>query len=86
MRAIQFGQFPPNASVDEKLNWIVHALHEIEIASHEEQAFAIADAFTLTNIPDPPDRSLSGTESGAANIAAVLATLLADLKAREFRP
>ncbi len=33
--------------------------------------------FTITNLT--PDYSLSGTESGAANIAAVLATLIRDL-------
>ena len=34
-------------------------------------------AFTITNLSE--DYSLSGTESGAANIAAVLATLIRDL-------
>ena len=86
MRAVQLALISPEASIDDKLDWMMRSLREIEIASHEEVVFELADPFTLTNIPDPPDRSLSGTESGAANIAAVLTTLLADLKAREFRP
>ena len=36
--------------------------------------------YTVTNHSD--DRSISGTESGAANVAAVLTTLIVDLKAQ----
>lgn len=36
--------------------------------------------FTVTNFT--PDYSLSGTEAGAANIAAVLATLIRDLSVK----
>ena len=85
MRAVQLGQMPQSATIEERLTWIERALHELEFASQEEIVFDLLSIYTLTNIPDPPDRTLSGTETTAADIAAVLTTVLADLKARAFR-
>jgi len=73
-------------ALEKKVEWLINSINEIQIASYEEIVGELADAYTVTNIPDPPDRALSGTETTAADIAAVLATLISDLKARAFRP
>lgn len=56
------------------------ALREIERASYEEMA-EVADAFTV-NGSFTETRELNVTSPSAANIAAVLATFLDDLKKR----
>ena len=80
MRLVSFGPLAPNASTDQKLDWIIRSLREIENAS-AEGAIAVADSYgansTLT-----PTRQLNVASPTAANIAAVLASFFADLRKR----
>lgn len=65
---------------DGDLRWIMDALREIERASYEDIA-EVADAFAVTGSLTET-RTLDVGSPTAANIAAVLGTLLADLKRR----
>jgi DNA replicative helicase MCM subunit Mcm2 (Cdc46/Mcm family) len=90
MRPVSFGPLAPNASTDRKLDWIiqplrevaarVRLLREIENASVED-AIAVADSYSA-NSTFTPTRQVNVTSPTAANIAAVLASFLADLRKR----
>jgi len=80
MRPVSLGPLPPGATSDQKLDWIIRALREIENASAED-AIAVADSYGA-NSTYPTTRQLNVTSPTAANIAAVLASFLADLRKR----
>lgn len=77
MRAISLGQ-PLNDNDFAK--WALEALREIERASYEDIA-EIADSYNVTGTLTET-RDLDVDTPTAANIAAVLGTLIADLKKR----
>mgnify|MGYP001316376375 CR=1 FL=1 len=64
----------------QELQWVMDALCEIERASYEEIA-EVADAFTISGTLTET-RILDVDSPSAANLAAVLGTLIADLKRR----
>jgi hypothetical protein len=63
-----------------ELEWIQQALREVEDASYEDIA-EVADAFSA-NAAFTETREVNVSAPTAANLAAVLATLLSDLKKR----
>ncbi|MFA5951553.1 MAG: hypothetical protein WC807_14840 [Hyphomicrobium sp.] len=77
MRVLFLGQ-PLNN--DDFARWALEAFREIERASYEDIA-EVADAYTVTGTLTET-RSLDVDTPTAANIAAVLGTLLTDLKKR----
>ena len=80
MRPISLGPLPPGAGTDQKLDWIIRSLREIENASAED-AIAVADSYGA-NSTFTATRQLNVTAPTAANIAAVLASFFADLRKR----
>jgi hypothetical protein len=80
MRPVSFGPLAPNTSTDQKLDWIIRSLREIENASVED-AIAVADSYGA-NSTFTPTRQVNVTSPTAANIAAVLACFFADLRKR----
>ena len=80
MRPVSLGPLPPGAGIDQKLDWIIRSLREIENASAED-AIAVADSYGA-NSTYPTTRQLNVTAPTASNIAAVLASFLADLRNR----
>ena len=80
MRPVSLGPLPPAASTDQKLDWIIRSLREIENASAED-AIAVADSYGA-NSTYPTTRQVNVTSPTASNIAAVLASFLADLRKR----
>lgn len=65
---------------DGDLHWMMRALREIENASYEDTS-EVADAFTISGTLTET-RTLDVDSPTASNIAAVLATFIADLKRR----
>lgn len=63
------------------IEWIVQALHEIERASFEELPGEVFDQFVITNLAAPV-RTLDVSTATTADIAAVLGTLIQDMKKR----
>lgn len=62
------------------MQWVRDALHEIERASYEDIA-EVADGYTITGT-FTETRNLNVATPTAANIAAVLGTLITDIKRR----
>lgn len=58
---------------------LVEALREIERASHDADIVEIAQNFSITGVLTPT-RTLNLTAPTAANIAAVLGTLISDMQ------
>lgn len=77
MRPLSLGQ-PLND--DDFAKWALAAFREIEIASYEDIA-EVADAYTVTGTLIET-RAIDVDTPTAANIAAVLGTLITDLKKR----
>jgi hypothetical protein len=80
MRQISLGPLSANAGTDEKLNWIIAQLREIERASGEDpievaDSYGANASFTIT-------RQINVTSPSASNLANVLASLIADLRKR----
>jgi hypothetical protein len=80
MRPVAFGPLPFNAGTEQKIDWIVRALQEVELASNEDP-IAVADSYG-TDTSFTITRQLNVTAPTASNIAAVLASFLADLRKR----
>jgi hypothetical protein len=80
MRPVAFGPLPFNAGTEQKIDWIVRALQEVELASNEEP-IAVADSYG-TDTTFTTTRILNVTAPTASNIAAVLASFFADLRKR----
>jgi hypothetical protein len=80
MRPVAFGPLPFNAGTEQKIDWIVRALQEVELASNEDP-IAVADSYG-TDTSFTTTRILNVTAPTASNIAAVLASFLADLRKR----
>jgi hypothetical protein len=76
MRRVALGHPTPGHEIE----WIVHALREIENASYED-AVEVADAYS-TNSTFTETREINVTAPTTANLAAVLATLILDLQRR----
>lgn len=78
MRPVSLGQPPLNdkAAMD---RWVLSALQEIERSSHDDipQMF---NGYIVTNYTET--RTLNAASATTADIANVLCTLIADLKAR----
>jgi len=80
MRPISLGPLPPGAGTDQKLDWIIRSLREIETASVED-AIAVFDSYS-SDVPPTPTRQVNVTTPAASNLAAVLASLIADMRKR----
>jgi hypothetical protein len=80
MRPVAFGPLPFNAGTEQKIDWIVRALQEIELASNEDP-IAVADSYG-TDTSFTTTRILNVTSPTAANLAAVFASFIADLQRR----
>lgn len=79
MRPVNLGQPPPGATVEQKIEWCVHALKEIEDASREDTS-SVVDQFTVTNVSET--RSFDANATSVAEIGDVLGTLINDYKER----
>lgn len=80
MKPFTLPNFPPNASIEQKLNAIIEALRDIERASNEDpvevfDAYSSNDTATVT-------REINVSSPSTSNLAAVLATLVADMQRR----
>ena len=84
MKVVVLGQLPPGASVDQKINWIMQSLRTIELASQQEEVARIADSYTTTGTITVT-RDINVTSPSTANVVAVLATLLDDIRKRGVR-
>jgi hypothetical protein len=76
MRNVSLGQ----PAQGRELEWIIGALREIEHASYED-AIAVADSYSA-NSTFTETREVNVTAPSTANLAAVLATFLSDLRKR----
>lgn len=81
MRPVALG-FPPSDPRSER-EWIIRSIREIENAS-KVGGDSVADDYTISG-SFVETRTLDLTTPNAANIAAVLATLLSDMKKRGSR-
>ncbi len=80
MRQVSLGPLPPGAGTEQTLEWLVRAVREFENASTEDP-IAVADSYGA-NATFTPTRQVNVTSPMAANLAAVLASFLADLRKR----
>jgi len=80
MRPITLAPSPAGNDAMAWFQWIKACLAEIERASQEEPA-QIFDSYS-SDIPATITRQINVTTPTAANLAAVLATLIADMQAR----
>jgi hypothetical protein len=80
VRAISLKALAANASADEKLDWCIRAIREIARTSNED-AFAVFDAYAVNAAP-ATTRTLNVSSPTTSNLAAVLGSLIADLKRR----
>jgi hypothetical protein len=80
MRPISLGPLSANAGIEEKLNWIIAQLREIERASGEDPV-EVFDSYSA-NAGFIPTRQLNVTSPSSANVANVLASIIADLRKR----
>jgi hypothetical protein len=80
VRAVSLGALASNASADEKLAWCIRAIHEIARASNED-AVAVFDSYAVNAAP-VTTRTLNVSSPTPQNLAAVLGSLIADLKRR----
>ena len=80
MRQVSLGPLPPGAGTEQTLDWLVRAVREFENASTEDP-IAVADSYSA-NSTFTTTRQLNVTSPTASNIAAVLASFLADLRKR----
>lgn len=78
MRVV-FTQGSPQGTQEQKNQWLENAIRDIAEASSDNNPTDIASAFTITGT-FTETRNLNVTAPSLANIAAVLATLLADLQ------
>lgn len=61
--------------------WIINQLHQISSCSQQEAA-AVADAYTIANPPPTPVRTLDLNTATLADLLAVVATIIRDLQLR----
>jgi hypothetical protein len=80
MKPVALPPAPPGADPAAQFAWIKVCLQQIERASQEEPA-QIFDSYSTDSTPTAT-RQLLVTSPTPANIAAVLATLIADFRAR----
>jgi hypothetical protein len=80
MRPVSFGPLPPNASPEETQDWIVRSLREVENAS-VENPIAVFDSYS-SNSTFTTTRQVNVTAPSLANLATVLASLIADMRKR----
>jgi len=70
-----------SASIEDKVAWLLNAVDSIVRASQVD-ALLIAQAYTVTNPPSSPVRTLNPSTATATSVANVLAALLVDLQKR----
>lgn len=81
MRSLLFGAKPhPTATVEEKIEWIMRALTEVQNASNEPDALDIAQNYTVDNVTTT--RTYDANSTDADELADVLGTFLQDLRKR----
>lgn len=80
MRPVSLGPLPPNATVQQTLEWLVRAAREFENASVEDP-IAIFDSYSA-NGAFTPARQVNVTSPSSAQLAPVVATLIADMRKR----
>lgn len=74
-----FLQGAPMGTPEQKLQWLEDAVRNLAGASTDQNPVDIASEYTITGTLTPT-RSIDVTTPTAANIAAVLATLISDLQ------
>lgn len=80
MRTVSLAPLSGNASTDQKLDWCIRAIQELARATNED-AISVFDSYA-TDTMAAVTRTLNVTSPSPSNIAAVIATLIADLKRR----
>jgi hypothetical protein len=80
MRQVSLGPLAPNATVQQTLDWLVLAVREFENASTEEPV-AVFDSYS-SDVAPTTTRQVNVTTPTTANLAAVLASLIADMRKR----
>ncbi len=80
MRPISLPPAPPSTDAETRWQWIAACLQEIERASQEDIA-QILDSYSANATPSAT-RNVDVVSPTAANLAALLATLIADFQAR----
>lgn len=79
MRRVSLGA-PFSNNLEDKIDWCIDAIRQIEIASGDEDPFEILDGFTTTNVTST--RSLDADTVTLAELADVVGTLVEDIQAR----
>jgi len=80
MRPISLPPAPPSPDAETRWQWIAACFQEIERASQEDVA-QILDSYSANATPSAT-RNVDVVSPTAANLAALLATLVADFQAR----
>jgi hypothetical protein len=80
MRSVALGPIAANAGTDEKLDWCIRSIQEIARASNED-AVKVLDSYAVNAAP-AATRMLNVSSPSTSNLAAVLGTLIADLRRR----
>lgn len=80
MRRLALGSPPPGASAEQKIDWLITAVKQIERASHEVTAETAADSFAPSNVTET--RTFDADTVTLAGLADVVGTLVNDLKRR----
>ena len=80
MRTVSLAPLPGNAATDQRLDWCIRAIQELARAANEDP-IKVFDSYA-TDATVAVTRTLNVTSPSPSNIAAVIATLIADLKRR----
>lgn len=80
MRRLALGSPPPGASPEQKIDWCITAIKQIERASYEIEATTASDSFDPSNVTET--RAFDADTVNVAGLADVLGTLINDLKRR----
>lgn len=71
---------PMGASVEMKVDWCIRAIQDIARASRVADPNKVADEFTISSAT--ATRTLNAATASVGDVAAVLGTLISDLKQR----
>jgi hypothetical protein len=81
MRPVTLGN--PPADQAGKIDWIIRALQEIERASNDDP-IKVFDSYS-SNVAPTATRAVNTSSPTTANLAAVLGTLIADMRKRGMK-
>ena len=80
MKRLHLGPIPYGADLETKVNWLLKAMHHVELASQDQDASTTAQSYTLSNVSE--NRTLDASTISAADLADVVGTYLQDLTKR----